>query len=255
MKRLITIRRGWDSFLVKQSKPNMRICSSVLVLVVLILLGTNWVCLAAPEEDGVALAIIYDTSGSMSETVRDSKGTQSPKYVIANRALLSIVRQIQTFSTNSASAPKIQAALYTFNGLNAKEVIKLGPFDPSPFESFGKSFSTPDGGTPLGNSLRTAADAVLSSPLPRKHVLVITDGMNTQGPEPSMVLPGINQRAEQKQSPVFVHFIAFDVDATVFNPVKKLGASVAAASDEVQLNTQLDFILQNQILLEKPKTK
>jgi hypothetical protein len=38
--------------------------------------------------------------------------------------------------------------------------------------------------------------------------------------------------------------------------VKKQGASVASAADESQLNSQLDFILQNQILLEKPsKTK
>jgi len=34
--------------------------------------------------------------------------------------------------------------------------------------------------------------------------------------------------------------------------VKKQGASVASAADEKQLNSQLDFILQNQILLEKP---
>jgi hypothetical protein len=46
------------------------------------------------------------------------------------------------------------------------------------------------------------------------------------------------------------------VDAKVFNGVKKQGASVASAADETQLNSQLDFILQNQILLEKPsKTK
>jgi hypothetical protein len=43
----------------------------------------------------------------------------------------------------------------------------------------------------------------------------------------------------------------------VFDPVKKAGATVASAADEKQLNAQLDFILQNQILLEKesPKTK
>ena len=51
------------------------------------------VCLLLPAqalqaaEDGVALAIIYDTSGSMGEQVPDASGRNAPKYVIANRAL------------------------------------------------------------------------------------------------------------------------------------------------------------------------
>lgn len=233
----------------------MRICSSLAVLLVFIFLRSPQ-CFASNEEDGVALAIVYDTSGSMSETVRDSKGASSPKYVIANRALLSVVKQIQAFATNSAVRAKIETALYTFDGTRAKEVVKLGPFEPAPIESWAKNFSGPNGGTPLGNTLKTASDALLHSPLSRKHVLIITDGINTLGPEPAAVMPLINQNAVQKQTTVFVHFIAFDVDAKVFDPVKKLGATVAAASDETQLNSQLDFILQNQILLEKPtKTK
>ncbi len=48
-----------------------------------------------------------------------------------------------------------------------------------------------------------------------------------------------------------VHFVAFDVDAKLFNPVKKLGATVVSATDEKQLNTQLEYILQRKILLEE----
>jgi hypothetical protein len=54
--------------------------------------------------------------------------------------------------------------------------------------------------------------------------------------------------------------VAFDVDAKLFNPLKKLGATVVGAADETQLNTQLSFILEKKILLEeeepaqKPKT-
>jgi hypothetical protein len=74
------------------------------------------------------------------------------------------------------------------------------------------------------------------------------------GPDPDKILPSVNKAADKKQTTVFVHFIAFDVKATVFNGVKKQGASVASAADEKELNSQLDFILQNQILLEKPST-
>jgi hypothetical protein len=45
--------------------------------------------------------------------------------------------------------------------------------------------------------------------------------------------------------------VAFDVDAKVFEPVKKLGATVLPASNQQQLNTQLDFIFTKKILLEE----
>jgi hypothetical protein len=54
---------------------------------------------------------------------------------------------------------------------------------------------------------------------------------------------------------VSVHFIALDTDAKVFNPVKKQGATVVSASDEKQLNTQLEFIMQRKILLEEEEPK
>jgi hypothetical protein len=236
----------------------MRIISSVVLVTMGVLLGLGSLPVFAADDDGVALGILYDTSGSMNEPVPNSRGSSSPKYVIANRALLAIVKQIQTFTTNGVTgAPrKVDVGLYTFSTDGAQEVVKLGAFDPGAIQKWVANFSKPDGGTPLGNSLRTVSQAVLNSPMPRKHVLVITDGMNTVGPDPDKVMPAINRAAEKKQNPVFVHFIAFDVDAKVFNGVKKQGASVASAADESQLNSQLDFILQNQILLEKPsKTK
>ena len=211
----------------------------------------------AAEEEGVAIAIVYDTSGSMREPVRDTQGKLSPKYVIANRALITIAKQIQTFATNSATgAPrKIQTALFTFDLSNAKEVIKMGPFDAAALQRWAANFASPSGNTPLGNALNAAGQAVLASPLSHKHVLVITDGINTSGPQPAAVLPRLKQQAEQNHASLSAHFVAFDVDAKVFDPVKKLGATVVGAADEKQLNTQLEFILQRKILLEEEEPK
>jgi len=213
--------------------------------------------LVAADEEGVAIAIVYDTSGSMREPVRDSEGKQSPKYVIANRALIAIANQIQTFATNSATgAPrKIHAALFTFDLQKAKEVIKMGPFDAAELRMWARNFATPSGNTPLGAALNAAGQAVLASPLSRKHVLVITDGINTAGPQPGAVLSKLKQQSEQNHAGLSVHFVAFDVDAKVFDPVKKFGATVVGAADEKQLNTQLDFILQRKILLEEEEPK
>jgi hypothetical protein len=52
-----------------------------------------------------------------------------------------------------------------------------------------------------------------------------------------------------------VHFVAFDVDAKVFDGVKKQGATVVGASNESQLEAQLKFILQRKILLEDEEPK
>ena len=240
--------------------PNMNSVSAIVALAALAILGSVPRPAFAAEEDGVALAIIYDTSGSMRETVPDQNGKPLSKYIIANRALVAIAKQIQTFATNTGTgAPRrVDAGLFVFSGDSARQAVPFGPFDPKAVQDFARHFSNPNGNTPLGNSLALAAQAVLESPLPRKHVLLITDGMNTAGPRPESVLPALQRKAGEKGAALSVHFVAFDVDAKVFDKVKKQGATVVAAANEKQLASQLEFIMQKKILLEEeepPKKK
>jgi len=230
----------------------MKFIPSLAVLTALAVCAAGIAPLSAAEKDGVALAIVYDTSGSMKEPVRDQSGMSFPKYLIANHALIAVADHIQNFLTNSATGTprKVDTALFVFAGNGAREALRLAPFDAKALQDWANGFSNPNGGTPLGNALTAASRAVLNSPLPRKHVLVITDGNNTIGPQPAGVMPGLMREAQQKQGTLSIHFIAFDVDAKVFDPVKKLGATVVSAANEPQLNTQLDFILQRKILLE-----
>jgi hypothetical protein len=218
----------------------------------LVALEQGTTCRAA-EEDGVALAIIYDTSGSMKDPVRDATGRKSPKYVIANRALTAVAKQIQAYTSSSTGgAPRrLDAGLFVFSGNTAKEAVKFGPFDAAALENFARNFASPNGNTPLGNALNVASRTVLDSPLSRKHVLIITDGLNTEGPAPDVVMPRVKQQAEQKHATLSVHFVAFDVAAQQFASVKKLGATVVGAADEKQLNSQLEYIFQRKILLEE----
>ncbi len=229
---------------------------AVLAAVTVLLQGAFPLCAAA--EDGVAVAIVYDTSGSMRDPVDDVNGKPTPKYIIANRALMAIAKQLQAYAaTNSAGEParKIEAGLYIFNKESAREVVKFGPLDVEALEKFAHDFKQPSGNTPLGNSLKVASNAVLKSPLSRKHILVITDGMNTAGPAPDAVLSRMKQTAKDKFDQFSVHFVAFDVDAGTFSGLKKLGATVVGASDEAQLDSQLQFIMQRKILLEEEEPK
>ena len=164
----------------------MKINESIALLAGLALLG-----LAVPftttvsADEGVAVAIVYDTSGSMKDTVRDSSGRMVPKHTIARRAMDSVVKRLQTFATNT------------------------------------------------------------------------TDGVNTVGPEPATVLPRIKDQAGRKQAVISAHFVTFDIDAKLFDPLKKQGVTVVGAANEEQLNAQLGFILEKKILLEdeEPPTK
>jgi hypothetical protein len=219
-----------------------------------------WACLspgpvrAAETEEGLALAIVYDTSGSMRDSVATADGKRAAKYVIGNRALELIIHRIERFATNSP-ARTVHAGLFVFSGTGAREAVKLGPFHAGRLLDWVKSYRGPDSGTPLGTTLETASQAVLNSKLSQKHVLVVTDGMNTSGPDPVAVLPRIQKTAEGRKTTVFVHFVAFDIDAKVFAPLKKMGVDVSGAVDETQLNQQLEFILEEKILLEKPEKK
>jgi hypothetical protein len=231
----------------------MKTIQLIAVLGFLAAASSTAISTRAADSDGVAVAIIYDTSGSMQDDVRDGTGKMSPKWVIANRAMVNIADRIQTFATNTASGQprNIQAGLFVFNGTDAKVAVKFGPFDARVFHNWAASFNHPNGTTPLGKTLKAAAQTVLNSGLTRKHVLIITDGENTSGPTPAEVMPQLKRLAEEKQTGLSVHFVAFDVDAGVFANVKKQGATVVGASNEIQLNQQLEFILEKKILLEE----
>lgn len=213
----------------------------------------------AAADEGTAIAIVYDTSGSMSERVPAGPGKTLPKYIIANQALSNIIERISLFATNTAGGTprKIETGLFIFRGDGANEVVKFGPFDAAALHTWVRNFKQPNGSTPLGNAVDAASRAVLASGLSRKHVVVITDGMNTAGPKPEAVVPRIKSAAAEKNATVSFHFVAFDVDAKVFAPVKALGATVLPAANQQQLQTQLEYIFEKKILLEdeEPRTK
>src|SRR5437868_2399247 len=130
MNPLITMRGGSERPVERPRRSKMRIIPSVVIITICLLLGLGSLPVFAADDDGVALGILYDTSGSMSEKVPSSHGASAPKYVIANRALLAVVQQIQTFMTNGAGAPrKVDVGLFTFSANGAQEVVKFGPLD------------------------------------------------------------------------------------------------------------------------------
>jgi von Willebrand factor type A domain len=241
----------------------MKSCSTeptAMLRAFFVLMGTVCVALTphislGTDEDGIALAIVYDTSGSMKQPVQTADGKQAAKWIVGNRALEQIIQRVERFATNCNPPKTIHAGLFIFKGNGAAEAVKFGPFKPDAMRDWVKQYRGPDSGTPLGITIETASRALMSSKFTAKHILVVTDGINTSGPDPAVVVPKINKASESKGSPIFIHFVAFDIDAKVFAPLKKLGVTVVGAVDEKQLGQQLELILEEKILLEKEPAK
>ena len=183
---------------------------------------------AQTNNGGIAVSIVYDGSGSMADRVPGADHQLAPKYLIANKAVASIIRQLVAFSQNKQM--EIQAGLVYFVGGKIHQAIPL----------------TPAGGTPLGLAIREAQHQLDSSRCHHKHILVITDGVSNSGIAPDRVVQAIRA----SPNPSSVYFVAFDITASVFDPVKAQGATVVGASDEAQLNVEINHLLGQKILLE-----
>ena len=202
---------------------------------------------AQTNEAGIAVSIVYDGSGSMADKVPGADNTPTPKYLIANKAVTSIIRQMVAFSQDKHVS--VQAGLVYF--VDAKihqgiSLVDLTPASGAAFADWADKFNEPRGGTPLGRAIQEARRQLDQSHCLHKHILVITDGASNLGIKPEKVVHEIQTGA----SPIPVYFVAFDVTTAVFDQVKAEGATVVSASDEAQLNVEINHILGQKILLE-----
>jgi hypothetical protein len=85
--------------------------------------------------------------------------------------------------------------------------------------------------------------------LSRRHLLVITDGENTNGPSPEDVAAAISRRPVTEQPSMY--FVAFDIAASRFDSVRNAGGLVLEAVNAKALNDTLDTLLRGKILIEK----
>jgi uncharacterized protein YegL len=210
---------------------------------------------AAQYRDGIAAAILVDTSGSMWEKVKDVNGAMLPKIEIAQRAALNLVDQFDKYAKEH-SDQSILLGIYEFSdrgtGSSCRTIIPLG--QPNAASARSKIMQMrPDGDTPIGDAMIKAKREVDAAGLSKRHILVITDGENTKGYTPEDVTRVISNQTEKDR--VSIYFVAFDVAASKFNAVRDSGGLVLAASNETDLKGTLDYLLTGKILAEQPAHK
>ena len=206
---------------------------------------------AVTAREGIAAAIVIDVSGSMKEEVEGENRRDERKIEIARRAARGLVEQFARYADDHPKET-VLLGIYEFSERSGKEdcrpVIPMGAPDRTRAEQALAALRA-DGGTPIGNAMIFAKRVLDSTGLTRKHLLVVTDGENTDGFKPDDVAVAFNRRPEAERPSLY--FVAFDIEASRFNPVKDAGALVLGAANATELNSRLDALLRGNILLEK----
>lgn len=206
---------------------------------------------AVPPREGLAAAIVIDVSGSMEDEVPGNGGRDEPKIDIARRAARDLVDQFARYAEEHRDEP-VLLGLYEFSERSGvpdcRPVIAMAPPDRARAQAALASMQA-RGGTPIGNAMITAKRELDATGLSRRHLLVVTDGENTDGFDPDAVAAAINRRPEAERPSMY--FVAFDIEARRFTKVREAGTLVLGAADARELNATLDSLLRGSILLEK----
>jgi hypothetical protein len=207
--------------------------------------------LKTPRE-GIAIGVAIDVSGSMNNTVKDKDGAARPKIEIARGCALDILRQADAFARGHQDSV-IEVGIFEFssrpNQPSCRQVIPFGPVQAAPAADAIKRM-WPNGGTPIGDAMVTVKQKMNAAGLSRQHLLIITDGENTQGYDPGDVANALSRLPDEKRASVY--FFAFDVSADKFRHVRDAGGLVIGASNGQELEQTLGYVLTGKILVEQP---
>jgi hypothetical protein len=200
---------------------------------------------------GLAAAIAIDVSGSMDEKVAGRDGQKEPKIEIARRAALDLVDQFVSYARAHPDEP-VLLGIYEFSRRrgepDSRPVVAMAPPDRDRAAAAIARLDA-DGGTPIGQAMIAAKRALDDTGLTRRHLLVVTDGENTDGVAPDRVALAIGKRPDAERPSIY--FVAFDIDADRFSRVRDAGTLVLSAANATELNTTLDALLSDKILVEK----
>jgi Mg-chelatase subunit ChlD len=206
---------------------------------------------AVEARDGLAAAILIDVSGSMAETVAGRDGRKEPKIDIARAAALDLVNQFASYAQDHKDEP-VQLALYEFSRRSGepdcRTILPMAAPDRDQAATALQRLRA-DGGTPIGQAMIVAKRALDDTGLLRRHLLVVTDGANTDGVAPDRVATAIGKRPEAERPSIY--FVAFDVEANRFSRVRDAGGLILSAANASELNNTLDTLLRGKILVEK----
>ena len=204
------------------------------------------------RKQGIAVAILMDTSGSMGDTVPDVSGKAVPKIEIARRAIKDLLARTEKFVTENPDR-ELLLGVYEFSAIQgrpaARKVVPVGPPNLAAALAAVDAMK-PGGATPIGDAIIQAKRDLDATGESHLHILVVTDGENNRGYNPNDVVGVISRMDAERRASVY--FVAFDVAAGRFNGIRDQGGLVLSAKDGAELQRTLDYVLTGKILAEQP---
>ncbi len=191
---------------------------------------------------GAAVAILIDTSGSMRER---APGESRPKYEVARESLETMLDATDAFIAKRPDFP-IKIGIFSFSS-NVRTLRPIQPYDRAAIRATLQQLPRPGGGTAIGEAMHESRPDLYRAGVFRKYLLVVTDGENTNGPQPERVARDIWQKSE---GAVQIYFVAFDTSPEKFAFLKDVGGDVISAGTGAELRTALDGIYTGKILAE-----
>jgi Mg-chelatase subunit ChlD len=200
--------------------------------------------------DGLAAIVLVDVSGSMHDRI---KGERRRKIEAAQAAATDLVGAFARYAAAHPGLP-VRVGIHEFSARRgepaAREVVPLGAPDVQAARAAIARMKT-GGGTPIGDAMVEARLALDRSRLSRRHLLVVTDGENTDGVHPSLVARILERQPDTARASLY--FVAFDVDAAAFAEVKNAGGMLLSARSGAELAATFDELLSDRILVEAPR--
>jgi hypothetical protein len=225
--------------------------------------GSDFKPLLASRDDlGISVVIAIDTSNSM---IGPPKSGGDPKYRQASAALIAVVDLLERLSREAPGDQILKVGVLSFDE-NVREVMPLTRMDERGLADLRLIVGDPENfhpnnSTAIGNAVARGARELSQSGTILRSLIVVTDGQNMQGVDPSWALSAVygnRNSASEADAPVITSsilmtFIGFDIGAGFFAPYEKYGARVASATDQAQLAAALSASLEADITkLEAP---
>lgn len=214
------------------------------------------------DDMGISVALVVDISGSMYSSP-SSGGDQ--KYIQASQAITEVVNVLDRIVNNAPAGQVLKVGIILFDD-EVRTLVPLKVMDKAGLANLRRIVSNPasfdpDGSTAIGLAIESGASMLLQSGTILRSMIVVTDGENTEGVEPSYAMAALYNNRNTLTTPDFpvrtnsilVSFIGFDIDGGYFQPFSQYGARVTSAANKSELTQSLVSLLEADITkLEAP---
>lgn len=189
-----------------------------------------------------SIMVVLDTSGSMRERLGEQRRIDAAK-----EKLLTMLEQYNARTNGGVDLE--MGILYFADGTVIETLAPFGPFAYDTLAAAVTGVDTQDSGTPLGNALIMAERTLDRNATGRKHILLITDGENQDGPSPGRVYRSLLDVNKAIGDTTALYLVAFGTDPAYFRDLQEQGATVIDAQTPQALEKGLRETIE--LILEK----